>query len=64
MPATGVERAIWVKDIGGNAGSFNITVSPYGADNIDAMNASFIIIQNYQLLRLYPLSDLSGWFSG
>jgi hypothetical protein len=63
-PATGFERAIYIKDLGGNAATFNITVTPDGADKIDSLAQSFTIVQNRQLLRLYPLNSLDGWFSG
>lgn len=63
-PATGFERAIYIKDYGGNAVAFPITVTPDGTDTIDKFAASFTIVQARQLLRLYPLNDLSGWFSG
>ena len=64
QPATGLERSIWIKDLGGNANAFNITVTPFDSQKIDLLQQSFIIVQNRQLLRLYPLNDLSGWFSG
>lgn len=56
--------AIWIKDLGGHAAAFPITVTPFGAQKIDNLAQSFTIVQNRQLIRLYPLSDLSGWFSG
>ena len=62
--ATAFERAIWIKDLGGNAAAFNITVAPFGSQAIDGLAQNFTIIQNRQLLRLYPLFDLTGWFSG
>jgi len=62
--ATAFERAIWIKDLGGNAAAFPITVTPFGTQAIDLLAQPFTIIQNRQLLRLYPLNDLSGWFSG
>ena len=64
QPATGFERALWIKDYGGNAASFNITVTPNGSDTIDGLAQSFTIVQNRQLLRLYPLNSLLGWYSG
>ncbi len=64
QPATGFERAIWIKDLGGNAATFNITVTPFSTQTIDLLAQSFTILQTRQLLRLYPLNDLSGWFSG
>ena len=63
-PATGFERALWVKDLGGNAVAFNITVHPFGVQTIDNLAIDYTIVQARQLLRLYPLNDLSGWFSG
>lgn len=63
-PATGFERAVWIKDLGGNAAAFNITVTPFGAQTIDNLAQSFTIVQNRQLLRLYPRNSLTGWYSG
>jgi hypothetical protein len=64
MTMTGFERAIRIKDFGGNAASFNITVVPFGTQTIDLLAQSFVMNQNHQMLRLYPMNDLSGWFSG
>jgi len=60
----GFERAIFIKDFGGFAAAHPITVHPFGAQKIDNLSIDFSIVQNRQLLRLYPLGDLSGWFSG
>lgn len=54
---------IYIKDYGGNAAAFNITVTPFGTQRIDNLAQSFTIGQNRQLLRLYPLADASGWAS-
>ena len=62
-PATAFERAIWIKDLGGNATLNPIIVSPFSGQFIDLLS-SFSINTNWQLVRLYPLSDLSGWFVG
>lgn len=64
QPVTGFERAIWIKDFGGNATAFAITVHPFAGDKIDNLAMDFTIVQNRQLLRLYPLNDLTGWISG
>ncbi len=64
QPSTGFERAIWIKDLGGHAAATPITVHPFGSQKIDNLAQDFSIAQNRQLLRLYPLSDLTGWFSG
>jgi hypothetical protein len=64
QPATAFGRELWIKDLGGNALSFPITVTPFGTQTIDMLAQSFSIIQNRMLLRLYPLNDLTGWFSG
>jgi hypothetical protein len=64
QPATAFERSIWIKDIGGNAAAFPITVTPFGIQTIDLLS-SLQILQARQLVRLYPLPDnISGWFSG
>jgi len=63
QPATGFERALWIKDLG-NAAAFNITVHPFGGQVIDNLAIDFSIVQNRQLLRLYPFIDMSGWYSG
>jgi hypothetical protein len=64
QPANGVERSIWIKDFGGNAAAFNITVNPFGTQKFDKTLAQLIIGQNRQLVRLYPLGDGTGWFVG
>ena len=64
MPATGFERAIWVKDLGGHAGANNITIVPFSGQLIDGSLASVVMNVNFQIVRLYPLNDLSGWYVG
>lgn len=64
QPSNAFEGAIWIKDFGGNAAAFNITVHPFTAQKIDNLAQDFVIVQNRQLLRLYPLNDLTGWYSG
>ena len=63
QPATGFERAIWIKDLG-NAANFPIQVVPFGAQVIDNLAMIFQIAQNRQLLRLYPFNELNGWWTG
>lgn len=63
-PMTSFERCIWIKDWGGNAAAFNITIQPFSTQQIDLLAQAFKIIQNRQLIRLYPLNDLTGWISG
>jgi hypothetical protein len=71
QPATGFEKALWIKDIGGNAASSNIFVQPFTGQKIDNLAISFQIVQNRQLLRLYPIvewnyppGEFIGWFTG
>jgi hypothetical protein len=64
QPANGIERSIWIKDFGGNAAAFNITVNPFGTEKFDKTLTQLIIGQNRQLVRLYPLGDGTGWFVG
>jgi hypothetical protein len=61
QPLTAFERAVWVKDIGGYAGSFHITVNAFPGQKIDTANSA-VIKTFFGVLRLYPLADLSGWF--
>lgn len=63
QPITAFDRSIWIKDYGGNAATYNITITPNGTDTIDGQ-ASFAIITNYNIIRLYPLLSLTGWFVG
>lgn len=60
---TTLEEALYIKDFGGNAATFNITVTPFGTQRIDNLAQNFTIGQNRQLLRLYPIADASGWYS-
>lgn len=62
QPATAFDRGIWIKDLGGNAASFNITVVPATGQTIDTL-ASYALIANHAIGRFYPLTDLSGWYS-
>jgi len=62
---SGFDRSLWIKDFSGSAQANNITITGFnaGAQKIDGLS-SFKIISNHALLRLYPLNDLSGWYSG
>ncbi len=69
QPATGFERAVWIKDISGNASANPITVQPFGGQRIDNLTVAFQIVQNRQLIRLYPIIEqatagFAGWFVG
>lgn len=57
------DRSLWIKDYAVQAAAHPITVTPFGAQTIDGLG-SFQIINNRALLRLYPLSNLAGWYSG
>jgi hypothetical protein len=58
------DRSIWIKDYVGDASAgAPIVITPNGADVIDGL-ASFKMITPYSLIRLYPLTDLSGWYVG
>jgi hypothetical protein len=61
QPATGFERSISVKDIGGNAANFNIVVAPFGQQTIDNVQASIVMSTARANVRLVPLIDLTGW---
>lgn len=64
LPAPGsAQDTIWIKDFGGNAQSFNITITPSVGKTIDGL-ISFTIASNHGILRLYALADLTGWYVG
>jgi hypothetical protein len=70
-PATGFEGSIWIKDIGGQASFMPIFVYPFSGQKIDNLAGPFQIVQNRQLLRLYPIvewryppGEFIGWFTG
>lgn len=58
------ELALWIKDYGGNATAFTKTIHPFAGDTVDNLAIDFTLVQNRQLLRLYPLNNLTGWISG
>jgi len=60
----GFDRTIFIKDFGRFAAAHPITVTPFAGQRIDNLAGPFSIVQNRQLLRLYPMGDLRGWFSG
>jgi hypothetical protein len=58
------DRSLWIKDLIGAASVGSpIVVTACGSDEIDTLS-SYSIITAYDLIRLYPLSDLSGWYVG
>lgn len=61
QPATGFDRSITVKDIGGNAANFNIIVAPFGQQSIDNIQQSTIISTARANVKFVPLLDLTGW---
>ena len=65
MNWAGWNAEIWVKDYSGDASSgAPIVVTPNGSETIDGL-ASYSIITPNELLRLYPITNLtSGWYLG
>ena len=58
------DRSIWIKDYIGDASSgAPIVVTPNGSDTIDGLS-SFSIITPSDLIRLYPMTSLAGWYVG
>lgn len=58
------DGSIWIKDYAQDASQGSpIVVTPNGTDTIDGL-ASFSIITQGDLIRLYPLTDLTGWYVG
>jgi hypothetical protein len=63
-PMSAFDRSIWIKDYAQDASLANpIIVSPSGTDTIDGLS-SFSIITAGELIRLYVLSSLEGWYVG
>jgi hypothetical protein len=62
QPAALFYTGIWIKDLGGNAGSFAITINPAIGELID-WGASTTISVAHGFVHLYPLPDLTGWYS-
>ena len=58
------DRSLWIKDYVGDASSgAPIVVTPNGSDTIDGLSSYSIITPN-DLLKLYPLTDTTGWYVG
>jgi len=60
-PATGFDRSITIKDIGGNAANFNIVVVPFGSQAIDNIQQAVVMSVARATLKLIPLIDMTGW---
>jgi hypothetical protein len=63
LPPSDFDGSIWVKDLGGKAGTFNIKVFALAGQLIDG-SPTFTLIQNRQIAKFVPLNDLSGWYVG
>lgn len=61
---TAFDRSIWIKDLIGAASvAAPVVITPDGSDTVDGL-PNFSIITPFDLIRLHPISDLSGWFVG
>lgn len=56
-------RSLWIKDYAGLAAANPIVIDGNGAQTIDGL-ATSTMISNHALIRLYPLSNLTGWIVG
>jgi hypothetical protein len=63
QPATGFDRSITIKDLGGNAANFNIIVAPFSQQYIDDIQNALVMATARATIKLIPLIDLSGWAS-
>jgi hypothetical protein len=61
QPATGFDRSITIKDLGGNASNFNIVVTPFGTQQIDNLQTSLVVGTSRTAIKLVPLIDMTGW---
>jgi len=61
LPTAGVisDRKLFIKDAGGNAGTYNITIDTEGSETIDGA-ATQVLNGDYNSISLY--SDGSNWF--
>lgn len=58
------DRSLWIKDyFYAASGASPIVVLPSGADTIDGQ-PSFSIVAMGQMIYLYPMTNLAGWFVG
>ena len=64
QPATAFERTLRIKDLGGNAATFPITVQSTSGQFIDLSLSSIQLTTNRQTIALNPLNDLTGWWVG
>jgi len=62
-PYTPFSRSLWIKDYGGFATATPISIFPFGSQTIDTQSSAVISV-NFGIVRLYPLSNLAGWFIG
>lgn len=60
LAAASATRPVGVKDLAGNANTFNITVTPSGSETIDGQT-NFVIASDGGAVTLYPLSGV-GWY--
>jgi hypothetical protein len=54
-------RPMTIKDGNGDSDTYNITITPNGAETIDGLS-SVTLNFAYQAVTLYPYPDGSGWF--
>jgi hypothetical protein len=53
-----------VKDVAGNAGSFNFALKGNGTEDVDGVTSAvggYLGRMNYQLIRIHPRVDGTGW---
>lgn len=61
---SGFDRSVWIKDYSYSAsGASPIVILPSGADTIDG-EPSFSIVEMGQMIYLYPMTNLAGWYVG
>jgi hypothetical protein len=63
QPFNNVGHCFWIKDYNNQASVNNITVLPFGVQTIDGLS-QYVMNSNRALIRIYPRSDLVGWYVG
>ena len=57
------DRSIWIKDlIGAVSNAAPLVFTPFNVDQIDGLT-TWSMINAYDCVQFYPLTDLSGWYT-
>jgi len=58
------DRSIWIKDLIGAASAGSpIVINPSGTDTVDGLSSRQMITA-FEVVKLFPLTSLEGWYVG